>query len=69
MCSKNPNHMRCGFWDRVRQVDFFACLGHFLPFYPRNSPVNQNFEKIKNAYDTHILYMCTKTPDHMVFAS
>ena len=69
MCNKNHNHMRYGFWDIVRQTDFFVRLGHFLPFYPPNNPVNQNFEKIKNACDTHILYMCSKTSDHMVFAS
>ena len=30
-CTKNHNHMRYGFWDRVRQTDFLVCLGHFLP--------------------------------------
>ena len=69
MCNKNHNHMRYSFWDRLRQIDFFVHLGHFLLFYPPNNPVNQNLEKIKNACDTTILYMCTKTPDHMVFTS
>ena len=69
MRNKNHNHMRYGFWDGVRQTNFFVRFGHFLPFYPPNNPINQNFEKIKNAYYTCILYMCTKTSDHMVFAS
>ena len=63
MCNNNHNHMRYSFWDRVRQTYFFVSLGHALPFYPPNKPVNQNFEKIKNTYDTRILYICTKTPD------
>ena len=69
MCTKNHNHIRHGFCDRVRQTDF-VLLGHFLPFYSPNNPENQNFEKIKNAYeDVIILYMCTKNDDHMVYAS
>ena len=32
---------------RTTDVIIFFILGHFLPFYPLNSPKNQNFEKMK----------------------
>ena len=54
MCTKNHNHMRYGFCDRVRQTDF-VLLGHFLPFYSPNNPENQNFEKMKSPYEDVII--------------
>ena len=66
MCTKNHNHMTYGFWERVRQTDFFVLLGHFLPFYSPKNPENQTFEKMKNTYeDVIILYMCTK--NHVIW--
>ena len=62
--------MRYGFWDRVRQTDFFFLLGHFLSFYSPCNPENQNSLKMKSVYGVVIiLYMCTKNHEHMVYAS
>ena len=45
-------------------------MGYFLPFYPPNSPKNQNFEKMKkNPGDIIILHMCTKNYDQMMYGS
>ena len=45
-------------------------MGHFLPFYPPNSPKNQNFEKMKKMPgDIIILHMCTKNYDQMINGS
>ena len=45
-------------------------MGYFLPFYPPNSPKNQNFEKMKKTPgDIIILHMCTKNYDQMMYAS
>ena len=39
-------------------------FGLFLPFYPPNSPKNQNFKKMKKTLgDIIILHMCTKNFD------
>ena len=45
-------------------------MGHFLPFYPPNSPKDQNL-KIMNKIprDIIILHKCTKNHDHMLFHS
>ena len=54
---------------RVRQI-FFVILGHFLPFYPNNSPENQNLEKMKKeSGDVTILHMCTTNHNHLMYAS
>ena len=45
-------------------------LGHFFPFYPRNSPENQNFEEMKKSpQDIIILHSCTKNYDQMMYGS
>ena len=45
-------------------------MGHFLPFYPPNSPKNQNFEKMKKMPgDIIILHKCVKNHDHMLYCS
>ena len=50
--------------------DFFSFWTIFLPFYPPNSPENQNFEKMKEMPgDIIILHMCTKNHDHMLDCS
>ena len=43
---------------------YFFILGYLLPFYPSNSPKNQNFKKPKKkAGDIIILHMCPKNYD------
>ena len=45
-------------------------FGPFLPFYPANSPKNQNFKKMKNTSgDNIILHKCTKNYDQMMYGS
>ena len=45
-------------------------MGYFLPFYPPNSPKNQNFEKMKKTPgDIIILHMCAKNYDQMMYGS
>ena len=45
-------------------------MGYFLPFYPPNSPKNQNFEKMnKMRGDIIILHMCTTNYDQMMYGS
>ena len=45
-------------------------MGHFLHFYPRNSPKKQNFEKTeKTPEDIIILHICTKNYDQMIYSS
>ena len=41
-------------------------LDRFFPFYPRNNPENQNFEKMeKTPGDVIVLHKCTKKHGHM----
>ena len=52
------------------QTEFFVILDRFLPFYPLNSPKNQNFEKLKKTSgDIITLHECTKNHDHMLYCS
>ena len=47
-CTINDNHMIHGSGDmKCNRQNFFVILGHFLPFYPANSPKNKNFKKLK----------------------
>ena len=51
-------------------VTFFVILGHFLPFYARNSQKNENFIKMKKVpTDTIILKKCTKNNDNRLHCS
>ena len=56
--------MRYDAWQR----SLFFILGHFLPFYPHNSPKNQNFKKMKqtpdrcNCYFSFWAIFCPFTP-------
>ena len=72
MCNINPDHTMYASWDMKcnRQI-FFVKLGHFLPFYPPNSPKNQNLKKRKKNMprDIIILHNCTKNHDHMLYCS
>ena len=61
-------------WCMVPEIwsmtdNFFVILDHFLPFYPPNSPKNQNFEKMKKTPGDIILHKCTKNHDHMLYCS
>ena len=50
------------------QTEFFVILDCFLPFYPPNSPKNQNFKKMKKIpRDIIILHICTKNYDQMMY--
>ena len=45
-------------------------MGYFLPFYPPNSPKNENFKKIeKLSWVIIILHKCAKNHDHMLYCS
>ena len=56
---------------QLQQTDFFCHLGPFLPFYPPNSPKNENIKKKKKKIpgDIIILHKCTKTHDHRLYCS
>ena len=41
-------------------VIFDFGLGNFLPFYPHNSPKNQNFKKMKKRLDVWSFYTCVQ---------
>ena len=48
----------------------FLILGYFLPFYPPNSPKNENLEEMKKTTrDIIILHMFTKNYDQMMYGS
>ena len=57
-CTKNHNHMRYGFWDRVRQTDFFVLLGHFLPFYPLTTQKIKILKKYKKHMKMSSIDIC-----------
>ena len=69
--NKNHDHMLYCSWDMVRDgCNYFFIFGYFLPFYPLNSPKNQNLKKMKKrSGDIIILQMCTKNYDHMMYGS
>ena len=50
MSTINENHMMYDSWDMkcAKQI-FFVILGYFLPSYPRNSPKNENWKKLKKS--------------------
>ena len=60
-----------GSWDMKHdRQNFFFHLGHFLPFYPPNSPKNQNQKKKKEMPGyIIILHMCTKNYVQMMYGS
>ena len=51
--------LRCGAWWIL-----FFILGQFLPFYPPNSPKNQNFKKMKKHLEIPSFY--TSVPKIMI---
>ena len=61
-------------WYMVLEIwsitKFFLTLDHFLPFYRRNNPESQNFEKIKKMPEDIIIpYKCTTNDNHMMYDS
>ena len=55
-------------WSVMNRI--FCHIGHFFPFYPCNSPKNENFQKIdKTPGDMIILHIGTKNHDHMLHSS
>ena len=70
-CTTNDNHMIYGSWDmKCTRQNFFVISGHFLPFYPHNSPKKWKFQKMKKEPgDIIILHNCTKNHDHMLYCS
>ena len=53
----------------VAGVIIFHFRPFFLPFYPTNSPKNQNFKKMSKAPGGIILHKYTKYHDHMLYCS
>ena len=62
-------------WYMVLEIStateiFFVIFGHFLPFYPPNSPIIENITKLKKTpEDIIILHQCTKIHDHSLYCS
>ena len=56
-------------WDtKCNRQNFFVILDNFLPFYPPNSPKNENFKKMTTKPgDIIILHKCTKNHEHMLY--
>ena len=50
--------MTYGSWDiNCNRQIYFVIFGHFLPFYPLNSPKKENIKKVKEAPgDINILH-------------
>ena len=70
MCTKNHDHMLYCLRDRL----LFIILVIFLPFYPLNSPKNENLKEMKKKKekktdDNIILHTHTKNHDHMLYCS
>ena len=55
---------------QARHTECFVISGNFLPFYPLNSPENQNFEKMKKTHGGIIISnMSIINENHMMFDS
>ena len=64
ICYTNPE-----IWC-VTDVIVIFILGYFLPFYPPNSPKNENIKEMKNMTgDIIILHTCTLNYDHRLYCS
>ena len=67
-CTVNDNHMMYGSWDiNCSRHIFLPALAIFCPFYPTNSPKNENVKKLITPGDIIILQKCTKTHDHRLY--
>ena len=59
-----------GSWDMERDRQFFLILDHFLPFYHRNDPENQNFDKNEeHTWKYHYFTQVYQNHDHMLYFS
>ena len=56
MCTKNHNHMRYGFWDRVRQIWSFWAI--FCPFTPLTTQKIKILKKWKTHMKISSFYIC-----------
>ena len=66
--TKNHDHMLHCSWDMVSHgCNYFFILGHFLLFYPPNSPKNQNFTKIKKTLADIIIFYTTASKTKIMF--
>ena len=51
-------------WDmKCNRQNIFVILGHFLPFYPPNSPKNENIKKLKKTPTDIIMIICYTVPE------
>ena len=50
---------------RLKRIEFFVILGHFLPFYDPNNPEKKDFEKKEKIIpgDIILLHMCNINED------
>ena len=58
--------LRYGAWPMLL---LFFILSYFLPFYPSNSPKNENFKRMKKTPGDIILHTCTKSYDYRLYCS
>ena len=57
MCIINQDHVMYNSWDmKCNRQNFFVILGNFLPFYPPNSPKNENIKNEKKPLEISLLY-------------
>ena len=64
-CTINDNHMLYGSWDiNCNRQIFFVIFGHFLPFYPPNSPKNEISQNWKKLLEISSFY--TNVPKTMI---
>ena len=68
MCTINQDHMMYGSWDmKCNWHNFFVILDHFLPFYPPNSPKNENIKNEKKAWKYHFTQLYQKSWHAILF--
>ena len=48
---------------KCNRQNIFVILGHFLPFYPPNSPKNENIKKLKKTPTDIIMIICYTVPE------
>ena len=53
----------------MAHVILFLILSYFLPFYPSNSPKNENFKRMKKTPGDIILHTWTKSYDYRLYCS
>ena len=70
-CNINDNHMIYCSWNfNCNRQIFLVIFCYFLPFYPPNSPKNENITKMKITPGyVIIIHRCTKNHDHRLYYS